>query len=161
MPLQQKWLSSTQNRRILVSDDETPYAMIPLGGFAEDHCSPLIASMTICAMAVITDSIAGGGDINGFALHCHSARIKGLRSHISSSAQLQHTLDCLWSLTKHNKVQSITEHSIQLLCQRSAGRWWRLLDEQLWRCSVGGNAVLTGQGRQEPAEEQHSVPLEF
>lgn len=61
----------------LVSDDETPYAMIPLGSFAEDHCSPLIASMTICAMAVITDSIAGGGDINGFALH--SVTVRGSR----------------------------------------------------------------------------------
>ena len=61
----------------LVSDDETPYAMIPLGSFAEDYCNPLVASMTICAIALITDSIAGGGDINGFALH--SVTVRGSR----------------------------------------------------------------------------------
>lgn len=61
----------------LVTDDETPYAIVPLSTFAEVHCNPLVASMTICAMALITDSIAGGGEINGYALH--SVTVRGSR----------------------------------------------------------------------------------
>lgn len=61
----------------LVSDDETPSVMVPLGSFAEEHCNPLIASMMICAIALIADSIAGGGNINGYSLH--SVTVRGSR----------------------------------------------------------------------------------
>ncbi|CAK9082422.1 unnamed protein product [Durusdinium trenchii] len=62
---------------IAASFDDLPSLVIPLGSFGEENPNPLLASMMTCAIALITDSIAAGGEINGYMLR--SVTVRGSR----------------------------------------------------------------------------------
>ena len=67
-----------QEAQVVASEDDTPPTlMAPIGLLVNDNDNPLLTSMILSAMALITDAMAGGGEINGYVLR--SVRVRGCR----------------------------------------------------------------------------------
>ena len=77
-----------QEAQVIVSEDDTPpNLMAPLGLLSNDNDNPLLASMILSAMVLLTDAVVGGGDINGYVLRsvavrgCRGCALKFCRAH--------------------------------------------------------------------------------
>ena len=71
------FIAVSKHSFLAASDDDLPNLVIPLSGFEEKNLNPLVASMSTCAIALISDSIAAGGEINGYQLK--SVTVRGSR----------------------------------------------------------------------------------
>ncbi|CAE7597199.1 ucpB [Symbiodinium microadriaticum] len=54
--------------QVVASEDDTPPTLMAPLGLLVNNDNPLLTSMILAAMALITDSIAGAGEINGYVL---------------------------------------------------------------------------------------------
>lgn len=61
--------SSARQAQLASEDDLENQLLVPLFSFVEGQSTPFIASMMLSAIALITDSIAAGGEINGYGLY--------------------------------------------------------------------------------------------
>ena len=78
----------SQEAQVIASEDDSPPNLVaPLGLLASDNDNPLLTSMVLSAMSLITDAVAGGGDINGYSLRsvavrgCRGCALKFRRAH--------------------------------------------------------------------------------
>eukprot|EP00439_Symbiodinium_sp_Y106_P082524 s756_g21.t4 len=63
--------------QVVASEDDTPPTLMAPLGLLVNNDNPLLTSMILAAMALITDSMAGAGEINGYVLR--SVRVRGCR----------------------------------------------------------------------------------